>query len=121
MLNLDTHILLDAIDDELSAAEVRMLERDTWCVSAIVLWEIEMLARAGRIEVDLSHPYVQEALAQIQIMPIDSTVARAIRRLDVRSDPADELIAATSIALGFPLVTRDRNLQSSKVIPLIRT
>ena len=39
-------------------------------------------------------------------------------RLDFESDPADELIAATSLAYGIPLLTRDRKLLRSKIVPL---
>ena len=41
-------------------------------------------------------------------------------RLDIDSDPADELIAATSIVHKVPLLTRDRVLLRSKQIPLAR-
>jgi predicted nucleic acid-binding protein len=44
-------------------------------------------------------------------------VCRESCRLDVQGDPADELIGATSIVHGAPLVTRDRNLRRSKRIP----
>jgi PIN domain nuclease of toxin-antitoxin system len=37
--------------------------------------------------------------------------------LDISSDPADELIAATSVVEDIPLVTRDRALLGSKMIP----
>ena len=33
-------------------------------------------------------------------------------------DPADELIAATSIVHGVPLLTRDRQIRRSKLVPL---
>jgi len=39
-------------------------------------------------------------------------------RLDFRGDPADETIAATSLVHNVPLVTRDRVILSSKVVPL---
>jgi len=39
-------------------------------------------------------------------------------RLDVRVDPADELIAATSLVHHLPLVTRDRKLRKSALVPL---
>jgi PIN domain nuclease of toxin-antitoxin system len=39
-------------------------------------------------------------------------------RLDVKGDPADELIAATSVVHQLPLVTRDRALRRSKQVPL---
>jgi predicted nucleic acid-binding protein len=40
--------------------------------------------------------------------------------LDFRSDPADELIAATSVVYRVPLVTRDRKLRGSKIVPIAR-
>jgi predicted nucleic acid-binding protein len=47
-------------------------------------------------------------------------IARASTRLDVRSDPADELIAATSVVHKVPLVTRDRAPRRSRLIPHAR-
>ena len=120
MLNLDTHILLDAVDLNLSRREQRLLESEAWCISAIVLWEIELLARGGRIEVDLTTPEILTALEYIQIIPIDINIARNIRLLDFRSDPADELIAATSLQMNVPLVTRDKNIRNSRIVPLIQ-
>jgi PIN domain nuclease of toxin-antitoxin system len=49
LLNLDTHILVFAAEGSLTRTEERLLEREEWCISAIVLWEIEMLARAGKL------------------------------------------------------------------------
>lgn len=40
--------------------------------------------------------------------------------LDFDSNPADELIAATSVVHNVPLMTRDRKLKRSKVVPLAR-
>ena len=120
MLNLDTHMLLDAFFLNLSRTERRLLERDSWCVSAIVLWEIELLARGGRIRVDLSSSELLGLLAQVLIVPIDVNIARGIRLLDFRSDPADELIAATSLQMNVPLVTRDENIRKSRIVPLVQ-
>ena len=50
--------------------------------------------------------------------PIDLTVARASTRLDFTSDPADEIIAATSVVHNVPLLTRDDIIRSSKMVPL---
>jgi PIN domain nuclease of toxin-antitoxin system len=52
------------------------------------------------------------------VLPVDAQVCAALGQLDFRSDPADELIAATSIAHGVPLMTRDRRIRASKVVPL---
>ena len=87
-------------------------------MSAVVMWEIAKLSQLGRISVDLCHPGVVAALDRLHIRPIDLAVARASAQLDFRSDPADELIAATSIVHGIPLMTRDRVLRALKVVPL---
>jgi len=96
------------------------LSAANWSVSAIVLWEIAKLAQLGRIEVDLDDPEVVRVLARIHIWPLTREIARASTRLDVRGDPADELIGATSVVHKVPLVTRDRSLLRSKIVPLAR-
>jgi PIN domain nuclease of toxin-antitoxin system len=120
MLNLDTHIFLYAVSGELAPAESKLLRREPWSISAIVLWEIAKLAQLGRIDVDLDDRSVIKTLSSIRVWPITAEVARVSTRLDVRGDPADELIAATSIVHDVPLVTRDRELRRSKRIPLAR-
>jgi PIN domain nuclease of toxin-antitoxin system len=118
MLNLDTHILLHGLAGSLTRSEETLLRRQPWSISAIVLWEIAKLAQLGRITVDLDGPELTRALARIHIWPLDLPVCRAIRGLDVDGDPADEIIAATSVVHRVPLVTRDRALRRSKVVPL---
>jgi len=59
-------------------------------------------------------------LARIHVWALTREIAVASTRLDVRGDPADELIAATSVVHNVPLVTRDRALLKSTVVPLAR-
>jgi len=118
VLNLDTHVLLQAVAGRLSASETRLLRGDQWSISAIVLWEIAKLAQLGRIEVDLDDVDVVRTLARVHLWPITREVARTSTRLDVHADPADELIAATSVVHHVPLVTRDRRLLRSRHVPL---
>lgn len=118
ILNLDTHILLFALQGQLSQPEESLLRDDEWCIASIVLWEIAKLRQLGRIEVDLSDRKVRECLSRIQIWPLDQKVALTSTNLDFSSDPADELIAATSIVHQIPLLTRDRRILSSKIVPL---
>ena len=118
MLNLDTHILLHALAGDLTRAETRLLQSHRWSISAIVLWEISKLAQLGRIEMDIDDVALSRALGSIQIWPITMDIARASTRLDVRSDPADEIIAATSVVHHVPLLTRDKVLRRSRTIPL---
>lgn len=117
MLNLDTHILVYALVGKLRKKERELLEAESWGVSAIVLWELAKLAQLGRIEIDLEDREVVRALKQVHVWPIDLEVARTSTRLDFRGDPADELIAATSIVHGVPLVTRDKTIRRSKLVP----
>ena len=120
MLNVDTHVLLYAVTGALKPRETRLLSADRWSISAIVLWEIAKLAQLGRIAVDLDDPDVIRVLSRVHVWPLTREIARASTRLDVRGDPADELIAATSLVQNVPLVTRDRALLKSKIIPLAR-
>lgn len=45
-------------------------------------------------------------------------VCQKSTELDFASDPADELIAATSIVHRIPLVTRDKKIRRSKLVTL---
>ena len=118
MLNLDTHILLYALTGDLTRREASLLSRDTWSISAIVIWEISKLSELGRIEIDLEHPELTRTLARIQTWPLTLEVCRFIRTLDFKGDPADKIIGATSAVLRIPLVTRDRHIRRSKRVPL---
>lgn len=121
MLNLDTHILVFALTGELDETEHELLSKTPWSISAIVLWELSKLVQLGRIDVELEHPKVSRTLKRIHTWPLTLEVCRQSRRLDIRTDPADELIAATSVVEKIPLVTRDRALLDSKVIPFPRS
>jgi PIN domain nuclease of toxin-antitoxin system len=120
MLNLDTHVLLYAVTGALRSREARLLSADRWSVSAIVLWEIAKLAQLGRIAVDLDDAEVTRVLARVHVWPLTREIARASTRLDIQGDPADGLIAATSVVQKVPLVTRDRALLKSKMVPFAR-
>ena len=118
MLNLDTHILVRAVVNELRPSEHSLLTRNRWSVSAIVLWELAKLVQLGRVDIDLNDREVVRVLNRVQVWPIDLAVAVTSTHLDFRGDPADELIAATSIVHDVPLLTRDRAIRGSKIVPL---
>ena len=118
MLNLDTHIVVFAVTDELRPREQALLEREQWSISAIVFWELAKLVQLGRINLEFESPETNRVLSRMHVWPIDLAVARASAQLDFRSDPADELIAATSVVHRIPLLTRDRRLRASSIVPL---
>ena len=102
----------------LRPAEKALLTENRWSVSAIVLWELAKLVQLGRVELDLDDREIVRALSRLHVWPIDLAVARASTRLDFSSDPADEIIAATSLVHDVPLLTRDSVMRRSKVVPL---
>lgn len=117
MLNLDTHILLYVIPGRLTARERKIAEADReWGISAIVLWEIEMLHQHRRIPHGLDDPLLKSLLSRIEILPLSREVCLKLRALDFKSDPADQIIAATSLAYKIPLLTRDARIRTSKVV-----
>ena len=117
MINLDTHILIYALLGELQSREKQLLESSVWSISAIVLWELAKLVQLGRIEIDLDNRTVIRSLNRIKIWPITFEIAYTSTHLDVKGDSADELISATSIVHNVPLLTRDRLIHGSNLIP----
>ncbi|MBI3400811.1 MAG: type II toxin-antitoxin system VapC family toxin [Acidobacteria bacterium] len=114
MLVLDTHVLLHALAGDLTPREQTVLSRDVWSISAISLWEVAKLRQLGRIEIDLDEADVVRALARIHTWPLTLEICRASTRLDFQGDPADELIAATSLVHGAALATRDKQIRRSR-------
>ena len=119
MINLDTHILVYAVKGELRPTEHNLLEQNRWSISAIVLWELAKLVQLGRLNIDLDDRDVARTLTRVQVWPINLAVARVSTNLDFEGDPADEIIAATSIVYNVPLLTRDKVIRNSNTVPLV--
>jgi PIN domain nuclease of toxin-antitoxin system len=120
MLNLDTHILIHALEGGLTPVERRLLTAEPWGISAIVIWEIAKLGQLGRIELDTGEAEFSRIFGKVHVWPLDIAVCRTSTQLDFNSDPADELIAATSIVHRVRLVTRDKKIRASKLVPIAR-
>src|SRR5271157_4519526 len=117
MLNLDTHMLVALLEGSLSRQEHARVFDSEWAISDIVLWELAKLIDLGRIELDLNSPEFQNCLRKLTVIPISLEIARKSCDLDFSSDPADEIIAATSLVEGIPLLTRDRRIRKSRIVP----
>lgn len=117
MINLDTHVLVFALAGSVTAKERRILAGDTWSISSIVFWELAKLIQLGRLDMDLEGGEVVRVLATLHVWPVDLAVSVQSTRLDFQGDPADELIAATSVVHSVPLLTRDRRIRRSRIVP----
>lgn len=117
MLNLDTHIVIWMAAGELRAEEHSRIAKEPLAISDIVLWELAVLVRSGRIEMDLGGREFRHLLQGLTLVPISLQIAIASARLDFQSDPADHIIAATSIVERMPLLTRDRKILKSRLVP----
>ena len=117
MLNLDTHILIHALQGGLNDDERLLLSEHQWSIASIVLWELAKLKQLGRITIDLDDRDVNQCLDRLHVWPLSLAIARTSTHLDFSGDPADELIAATSVVNHVPLVTRDARIRVSKVVP----
>ncbi|MCL4757838.1 MAG: type II toxin-antitoxin system VapC family toxin [Rhodocyclaceae bacterium] len=90
-------------------------------LSAISLWEAQMLAAKERLTLDtplsLWLPVAAEA---VTLLPLDVSVVVALDRLPAgfHGDPADRIIVATARAHGLPLLTRDGNIRRSRAVKL---
>ena len=120
MLNLDTHILVHALSGDIKPGERKLLANDSWSIASIVLWELAKFVQLGRVTLDLEDPEMTAALSSIHVWPLDLEIARVSTQLDFTGDPSDELIAATSVVHRVPLVTRDRRILRSKIVPFPR-
>ena len=120
----DTHVLIfDALAPERLSPTARQLlnegetQRNLAC-SGISLWEIAMLMAKERIRVNADTETFLKALVTaraIEVLPVTVEVAaRAQSPLIPHGDPADRLIAATTLLHDATLVTRDEKLRGEE-------
>ena len=117
MLNLDTHILVASLAGDLTDRERTLVANQDLAISDIVLWELAKLVELGRLVMDLDSLAFRRSLRHLTIIPISIQIARRSARLDFSSDPADEIVAATSVVERIPLLTRDRKILKSRIVP----
>ncbi len=117
MLNLDTHVLVLFLAGGSTQHESALIVKEDLAISDIVLWELAMLAEVGRLSIDLDGAVFREFLRELTAIPITLEIARKSTQLDFSSDPADEIIAATSVVENIPLLTRDRRILRSRMVP----
>jgi PIN domain nuclease of toxin-antitoxin system len=113
------------------AAETHKLSRpalsalsdaDVIAIASHTLWEVAMLAEKKRLVIDRDIlDWLEEAIAKtrVRILPLTAEIAARATSIQAFSDPADRLIAATSLVHGVALVTKDERIQRSGVVATI--
>jgi PIN domain nuclease of toxin-antitoxin system len=113
--------------ERLSIAHRRALDRlaeGGGCyLSAMSLWEAQMLHSKGRLSLDRPFSaWLRQASAPgvVALLPLDVDVVLALDQLpqSFHGDPADRLIVATAQSHGLLIATHDRAIQASGVIPI---
>jgi PIN domain nuclease of toxin-antitoxin system len=95
---------------------------DGLCISAITLWEVALLASRNRIQISGPiHNIVHDLAAPVLVKQITASVCITAVGFgeEIPRDPADRIIAATSVVEGIPLVTADQKLRASGVLETI--
>ena len=117
-LLLDTHIWIwQATEpDRLKTRVAAAIENETnelW-LSPVSIWELILLVRKGRIELDDDvETWISRALAQVTVheAPLTNEVALEVSRFRFsHKDPADHFIAASAKVFDLTLVTADPRL-----------
>ena len=101
------------------AAEAR---RAVIYVPMAVLWEVTLLARAGKINLRRTpRAFFVDLFTNVAYQPYDLTREQVFEADELRfsRDPFDALIVAAARALELPLITRDAETVESKAVKAI--
>lgn len=129
MILLDTHVVLWMTSDpaRLSAKAKATIEEtrkhgEGLAICDITLLELATLASKGRINLAISLESLFRELEQrFTVLPISSRACARTMALSAKypKDPADRMIGATALVEGMTLLTADRGIRRSKVVPTI--
>jgi len=126
---LDTHMWIWWLT---SSSAIKLAERDALdaaaesgnvCLSAISMWEAQLLHSRQRLILPLPFAEWLSRATDVQVLsvlPLDRDVVFALDSLPAtfHGDPADRLIVATARAHGLPLATRDSSIRKSRAVKL---
>jgi PIN domain nuclease of toxin-antitoxin system len=129
LILLDTHVVVWLAFDQtqisskarIAIDDARKL-RDGLAISGMTLWELTTLVSRGRIHLGISpESFLQDIEARFIVLPITGRAcARAMGfPLTYPKDPADRIIGATALVEGLSLITADREIRRSKLVPTI--
>lgn len=129
MILLDTHVVVWSLSEPVrlssvarTALEVARNEGTPLAISAVTLVEISILARKRRISAgdDLA-AYLSDVESTFLVLPVLSRVCLRLVELpeSYPGDPVDQMIGATALAEGIPLVTADEKIRRARAFATI--
>jgi len=130
MIVVDTHIIIwNALKPEMLSRKAEKAisaanNSDGIIFCDISLWEIAMLMYKGRLSIDVEYlKFIKLVLESNNYVcrGITPEIARLSAKLfsDNNNDPADRIIAATSIIENAKLITADKKLRQSRKVTTI--
>ena len=127
MILLDTHILIWLLiaPENLAPKAKKVIlaarKSGSLALSAISLWEMAWLVQNKRIDLDVSiDSFVKKCASYVQVLPITPEIAvRSVQfPKSYPNDPQDRIIGATALVEGIRLLTHDKLIVKSGLIPL---
>ncbi|OYQ65336.1 VapC toxin family PIN domain ribonuclease [Pseudanabaena sp. SR411] len=127
----DTHTIIWYLrsPEKLSSNAVSSLDNalnngESIFISAISLVEINYLVEKNRIPTSSLEQLLQlidAPLVKLVVVPLDTPVAKAFTQIprEIVPEMGDRIIAATSLYLGLPLVTKDHKIRNLSNIQII--
>ena len=130
MVLLDTcAIIWDALEPSKLSKKAKTAiekadENKELIISDISIWEISMLIKKNRIQVEATATQLIKLYLQMRnilVQPITPEIAELSVNFDskMNKDPADRIISATSIIYNAKLVTSDKNLIENELIDTV--
>jgi PIN domain nuclease of toxin-antitoxin system len=122
VLVLDTHAALwwtlepDRLGRKVSA---HLARADAIGIPTIVFWEVALLVRKGRLELDMEAAEWARKISMIPrvtTLPLSTEIALLADALDMHPDPADRFIVATAVTHHASLATKDTLLRQLRFL-----
>lgn len=125
-LVLDTHAALWLVqgDPRLpgnARSRIESTGREELLISDLLLLELSMLIHKKRVMIaGEPGPFLEHLAARFTVVAIDSEIAaRAMSIMLPQGDPFDRIFIATALRHNAELVTRDRAIHGSALVPVI--
>lgn len=128
MILLDTHVVLwlalepTKLSKRAREAVLAARRQDGLAIAGITLMELAWLAEKKRVETTLSvESFVRQCASKLTVLPLTPEIAaRAVSfPASYPKDPQDRLIGATALAESIPLITHDKQIKKSRMVPVI--